>query len=635
VNDGPLPPALVVALRDADVPDETVYLAGEAASPSWAPALDDDDRRAWALLVVASLEAHRRGDTRLPLPSAKTSSAAEGEAGEPGGLSPLLRALGVGDDDRRRTLDLAARLLTTPALAPMVGQAGAYKPFIVDDGCLYHQRVLAVEERLAAALRVRLRETASALSDADLARAFGAGPAAGTALSDEQRTAVQAALQRSLTVISGGPGTGKTSVIAALLRAATALGLLPADIALGAPTGKAAQRITESLDAGQAGAGAPAAQTLHRLLGYQPADGGHFRHHRNYPLPYKLIVVDEGSMIDLFLMERLLGAVATDARLVLLGDADQLPSVDAGAVFRDLAPLAVRLTRSYRLDPATPAGRAILLAAEAIRAGRSDDLALPVRARAAELTFTGVEQLAPSARRAQATLEEFFDRWQTRAQARLPDGAPDARAVFSFRGGEPAPDDGRALATLFAHQHQQRILCVTRGAARPTGADAVNAALHRRAARAGDGAIVPGEPLIMLHNDYDRGLYNGDLGLCVRASVDGAAPALTAVFPRGDVFVAHPLATLGADLSLAHALTVHRAQGSEVEAMALILPDDDLPLLTRELVYTALTRARSSAVIVGRAAILQTALARQLRRSTGLGARLALARPSDDRLPSS
>ncbi|HEY2903133.1 MAG TPA: AAA family ATPase [Polyangia bacterium] len=622
MNDAPLPPALVIALRDADVPDETLYLASEAASPSWAPALGDDDRRAWALLVVASLEAHRRGDTRLPLPSAAMSGRDDGDAGEPGVLSTLLRGLGVADDDRRRSLALAARLLTTPALAPIVGEPGAYKPFIVDDGCLYHQRVLAVEERLAAALRARLHQAAPAVWHADVARAFGAAPAVGAPLSDEQQAAVLAALQRPLTVISGGPGTGKTSVIGGLLRAAKALGLLPADIALGAPTGKAAQRITESLDAAHAGADAPAAQTLHRLLGYQPADG-RFRHHRNYPLPHKLIVVDEGSMIDLFLMERLLGAVAGDARLVLLGDADQLPSVDAGAVFRDLAPLAVRLTRSYRLDPSTTAGRAILTIAEAIRAGRSEDLALSVQARAADLAFTGVEQLAPPARRAGAALEDFLDRWWARAQAALPAGAPSTHAVFSFRGGEPDGDDGRALAALFAQQHQQRILCVTRGAARPTGADAVNAALHRRAARAGDGAVVPGEPLIMLRNDYDRGLFNGDLGLCVRASVDGAAPALTAIFPRGAVFVAHPLATLGADLALAHALTVHRAQGSEVEAMALILPDDDLPLLTRELVYTALTRARTSAVVVGSAAILQAALARHFRRSTGLGARLA------------
>lgn len=619
ITDGPaLPAPLVAALRAADLPDEAIYLAGQAAS--WAPALADDQRRAWALLVAAALEAQRRGGTRLVLP------AADGPA--PAFLDTFLSTPGIADADRRAALALAARLDRTPVLGEIVGARGEYKPFIVDGGCLYHQRVLTVEERLAAALRGRLQAAPAALTD----EVRAATENAGGGLSDEQRAATAAVFTRPLTVITGGPGTGKTSVIVAVLRAARALGIAAADVALAAPTGKAAQRITESLIASATGA-APAAQTLHRLLGYQPARGGTFRHHRHYPLPHRLVIVDEGSMIDLFLMERLLGALAPDARLVLLGDADQLPSVDAGAVFRDLAPWAIALTRNFRADPATAAGRSILTAAAAVRGGRAEDLGLTARTAAADLTFEGAEQLPPPARRPAAALDDFLERWQARATVAFPQQAPLLRTLYRFAAGRLDPAQADDLAALHAGQHHQRILCVTRGAARSTGAEAVNAALHRRLlahdprAREEGGPFAAGEPLLMLRNDYERALFNGDLAICVRARFDGGPPTLAAAFPRGDGFVALPVAALAGDLALAHAMTVHRAQGSEIDTVALILPDQDLPLLTRELVYTALTRARRSAVILGAPALLRQAIARPIDRTTGLAARLGALSP--------
>jgi exodeoxyribonuclease V alpha subunit len=554
--------------------------------------------------------------------------------------------MGIPQDERGPVLTLAGRLQSTPALAALVGPPGEYRPFIVDGGFLYHQRVFAVEERLAQALRRRLEGPPPALSPADLERALAAAADIhGTSLSDEQRAAVTAALARPLAVITGGPGTGKTSVIVALLRAAAALGIDAADVALAAPTGKAAHRINETLAAHPVGAGAPSAETLHRLLGYRastaasPAAGasgasGEFRHHRNHRLPHRLVIVDESSMVDLGMMERLAGAIRDDARLVLLGDAHQLPSVDAGAVFRDLAtaPWAVTLTRSYRMDPATGAGRSILAAAEAIRTDRAADLAVPQRRRAAELTFEGIEQLVGG------TLEDFFARWMAHASSRSGDQARLSRRVYHFDASGPAAGDAPDLAALYAHQHDQRILCVTRGAARPTGADAVNATLHRRAVahhHQSTGGFAVGEPLIMLRNDYQRGLFNGDLGICAQVvfgdgapiaaaetADDSSAATLAAVFARGDSFVAFPLSHLAPDLALAYALTVHRAQGSEVDALALILPDEDLPLLSRELLYTALTRARRSAVIVGAPRILGQGVARQIHRSSGLAERL-------------
>ena len=641
-----LPTTLVQALRAADVSDEALHLCAEAAS--WATGLSDDDRRAWALLVLATLEGQRRGDTRLPLPQPAPTR----HTGRDDGLLPaLLTSMGIPKDECGPVLTLAARLQTTPALATLVGGPGEFKPFIVDGGFLYHQRVFAVEQRLAQALRSRLEGPPPSLSPAELERALAATAALpGTPLSDEQRAAVTAALSRPLAVITGGPGTGKTSVIVALLRAAAALGIEAADVALAAPTGKAAHRINETLAAHPVGAGAsasPAAETLHRLLGYRAstasggstasgasAASGEFRHHRNHRLPHRLVIVDESSMVDLGLMERLAGAVRDDARLVFLGDAHQLPSVDAGAVFRDLAtaPWAVTLTRSYRMDPATGAGRSILAAAEAIRTDRAAELALPQRRRAAELTFEGMEQLVGG------TLEDFFGRWMARASSRAGDQTRLSRRVFHFDASGPAAGDAGDLAALYAHQHDHRILCVTRGAARPTGADAVNATLHRRAAahhQQAAGGFAVGEPLIMLRNDYQRGLFNGDLGICAQVvfgdlapvafaetADDSSAATLAAVFARGDSFVAFPLAHLAPDLALAYALTVHRAQGSEVDALALILPDEDLPLLSRELLYTALTRARHSAVIVGAPRIFEQGVARQIHRSSGLAQRL-------------
>jgi exodeoxyribonuclease V alpha subunit len=534
-------------------------------------------------------------------------------------LSLFARTLGaVAQGSTRLAVDREARawLAAAPAL---VGGPGHRRPFILDGEYLYPQRLAASEDRLVAALAARLRRPPLfAAEDIERAAALVAtGDAEGAPRpSEEQRAVVRAALGGRLAVVTGGPGTGKTSVVVSLVRALVGLGVRPQAIALAAPTGRAANRLEEALGAVPRLAG-PRAETLHRLLGYAPRAGAFMRgeHHR---LAQRAVIVDEGSMIDLLLMERLVSAVADDALLVILGDADQLPSVEAGAVFRDLHPLAVRLTRSFRVDPDRGEGRRILELARALRAGDTAVLGslLDVRADAGAVTFSGAE-LAPA-----AALPALLDRWYAERVTALPDFTALAGGVYHLgEDGVPAPDQIR-LATLHRHFQSFRLLCLTHG--RATGADACNAWLHRRHAGTEPGPA-PGEPILMIRNDHDRGLWNGDQGLVVRVREGTREPRPMALFPVGGSWNAFDLDSLRDMAEPAHAMTVHKAQGSEYDDVALLLPDEPIPLLSRELLYTALTRSRRSVVVCGSAAVLAAGATRPLVRSSGVADKLRTA----------
>ncbi len=620
-----LPPELVAAAREADVADETLHVVDEAVS--WAPALDAEERRAFALVVLALEEARAAGSTRLPLAA----------------LPDALARLGVDERARRAAGALARAPASQPGAAALFGAPGDYKPFIVDDGALYAHRDWLLEDRLARSLAARLAAPPFALDARTLDAAVAAAATPGRAFNDEQVAALRAALTRPLTVITGGPGTGKTALLVGIVRALRHLGLGADEIALAAPTGRAANRIAESL--GALAGDAPEPRTLHRLLGFRggraAARAGEFRHHENHPLPHGAVLVDEASMIDLALMERLLRAVRPDARLVLLGDADQLPSVDAGAVFRELAPRAIRLVQSHRQDPSAPAGASVLAAARAVHAGAVPE-AVP-RARATELTWSGFEHLAPTATGAGAErrlVAGFAEQWIRARVLALPGYAALAGRAYRLGDDADAPfdaEDTTALVRLVRHHASLRVLAVTRDASAATSAESLNQLLARRAAHAAGGTAgddaapdvpAPGTPVMMIRNDYDRGLFNGDQGVVVRAARDDEPPRLVAVFPRGAGLAAFPFEGLRDDLRVAYATTVHKAQGAELDHVALVLPERDLPLLTRELLYTALTRARHSAVVVGRGDLLALAVARPLARTSGLAARLdALAPP--------
>jgi exodeoxyribonuclease V alpha subunit len=574
------PSFLVSELADGDLGEEALYLAWQLAE--WSTG----DRPALLVLIARALAELAQGSTRVKVDAAGQT---------------LLRAAG-----------------------PIVGAPGERRPLILDGEWLYTEKLLASEDRLVAALARRAGP--SSFSGEAIDRAV-AEVVASAALppTDEQAAVVKAALGRRFAVITGGAGTGKTTIALSLLRALVRLGVSPDAIALAAPTGKAANRLDEALREGlgrlavrapedAALEGRAAAETLHRRLGYSPRAGA-FQFGPHNRLPHRAVIIDEGSMIDLFLMERLAGAVADDALLVVMGDADQLPSVEAGAVFRDLAPLGLRLTRSFRMDPARQEGRRIFEVARAVKAGDAQVAALiEERPSVDALALQGAEMVAAGAR------ERLLERWYTARIAAAPDFEGLIGGEYRLEDDQFAPEDAARLEALNRHYQSFRLLCLTR--ARPTGVEAANAWLHRRHGARG-AALIAGEPVLMLRNDYDRGLYNGDQGLVVRVR-EGSRPArLMAAFPVGGRWSAWDLESVRETVELAFAMTVHKAQGSEYDDVVLLLPEAPMPLLSRELLYTALSRSRRSVVLCGAPAVLAAGVARPLTRSSGVGAKLA------------
>lgn len=633
---------VIEALGRLDLGEDDVWAAAELARV--APDADPERRRAFAHLVLAVLAGERRGSTRLPL------------GGD--GLPVVLDDLALDDDERRAVMQLVEQLRRAPsAVLPMIGGPDDYRPLIVEGDHLYTQRGLALERRVAGLLRARLGRPPPAPEAGRAARIDGAiadvladppeKNGKPVRLSDEQRAALQLALLAPLAVVSGGPGTGKTSIVVSLLRALARTGDPPLEsVALAAPTGKAADRMRQSVSQGlrrlRAPAladralltGVPEAWTLHRLLGYSPRSG-RFRHHEGNPLSHRLVIVDESSMVDLALMDRLLRALADDARLVLLGDARQLPSVEAGAVFRDLcargAERVVVLTRSYRLDPEDPAGRNILSVALRIDAGDGEGLVRPhagspgvrgerlaIREAPSEVKLSGAELVeAVSARAREAVLE----RWEQLWLERMPELDTLAQRSWPVRDGRVGAEAVPELEHWLACFERFRVLCLTQG--RATGVEAINAWFRDRAAarvglEVGSDALLPAEPVLVRRNDYERRLFNGDQGLVIRsASGDGV------VVRREGALVVHPVETVRFLVEPAWASTVHKAQGSEHDHVMVVLPDGDTPLLTRELLYTGVTRARKSVLLVGSRAILERGVRTTVRRFSGVADRLA------------
>jgi exodeoxyribonuclease V alpha subunit len=626
----------------------SVDLAAEIASLE--PDLDHDQRVALILLVVVSLAALEEGSTRLPVTGP--------QAREP--MHRLLAAL-VGDSRAELSTNSIGELLRSGAACGVIGRdPNDYKPLLYLPPFIYQQRLRAAEEEIAERLAQLIRERdAHAVDEARLQAALAdltARPsvADGRALtlSDEQCAAVAAAFRARLTVISGGPGTGKTSIVFAIVRLLLRMGVACERVALAAPTAKAAYRMSECIREGLAQVrdreandatladNCPQATTIHRLLDYSPGRA-RFRHHHNNPLSASVVIIDEGSMLDLVLMERLLDAIPPGARLIVLGDADQLPSVTAGAVFRDLMSIAdndraaasgtlagacVRLSHTYRLNTSDAAGRSIAMLARAINDGVADaiqaraDDGTPVvaqRASAAEIAFAGAEYLPDPAGSTAAFLARWYDE-RVHGDAEIRELAT---RVYTLAENGFAPQDCERLRKLFAHRAAARVLCVTR--VFETGADRINEQLHRLAAEefatpaVGD-HFFGGEPLVVLRNDYERMLFNGDQGIAIRVKQPGARPLEMAVFPRADNFAAFRIDALGEDLELGYATTVHKAQGSEFDGVALILPATDLPLLTREILYTAISRARKSAIVVGDEQILRLGISRKVDRYSGL-----------------
>lgn len=525
------------------------------------------------------------------------------------------------------------------AAAPLVFERLADGPAL-----LYLRRYREYERRLALRLRAIAGATVPDTGITPLAPLF-AQLFPDAAAGDAQARAAALALRRALLLVTGGPGTGKTTTIARLLalRVAQAMqaGHAPPRIALAAPTGRAADRMADSLRAavqGMAARGVDAAvldalpavaSTLHRLLGVIP-DRPDFRHHAGHPLPFDIVVVDEASMVDLPLMCKLAETVPDGAQLILLGDPDQLPSVEAGDVLAgilraagdgtalrpdDAAALAPLLgapppSTAATTPPTTPAlhGHRIHLT----RGWRqSDTLALAPLADAVRRGDAGAAlALLHGGQLANVHFHEDVDD---------PLAAPGVDLLVHFRALAQAADPAEALARA----RRLRLLTALRDG--PQGALGLNARLEAQLSGRRIGsppAWFPGRLLQITENSYRHGLFNGDVGVCL-PDADGA---LLAWFPGGDGVRAFHPGALPAHES-AFAMTVHKAQGSEFDAVWLQLPRRDARVLSRELLYTGLTRARTVLHIAGSTEVIAAALARHAGRVSGLGGRLHLSKP--------
>ncbi|MEU7629560.1 exodeoxyribonuclease V subunit alpha [Nocardia sp. NPDC049220] len=448
---------------------------------------------------------------------------------------------------------------------------------------------------------------------------------------DRQRLAAALASTHWTTVVAGGPGTGKTHTIArmiALLDAHhhKATPKLPAlRIALAAPTGKAAARLQEAVREQAESLGLPelTAATLHRLLGWQRGRTTRFKYHEFNRLPYDVIVVDETSMVSLTMMSRLLAALRPDTRLVLVGDPDQLASVDAGAVLADLVAGPVASTPNPVLDqiigPETTVAEApselTVLERTRLRGGivrltrgrrfggRIADLAVAVRAGDAD---TALELLRAGG-------------------AELSSNAPDDIAtvrddvVRAARAGTAAALDGDAVGALAALE-SHRLLCAHRQGR--FGVERWDRMAAEWAAAAGAGSDsfqapwYPGQPLLVTANDHEARVYNGDTGVVVRMP-DGS---LRVALQRGsDPYLVHP--TQFPAVVTVFAMTIHRSQGSQYDTVSVVVPEPESSLLTRELLYTAITRARRHVRVIGTDESIRAGIARRVLRASGLSRR--------------
>lgn len=554
-----------------------------------------------------------------------------------------------------------------------------HAPLVLDRHRLYLRRYWNYERRIAEGIAARLDDAmlpAVALRD-ELQRLF---PAPNSDAVHWPRVACALAARGAFSVITGGPGTGKTTTVVRLLGLLQTLQLqqhaTPLRIRLAAPTGKAAARLNASiarqialLDVQEhVRAAIPLeVETLHRLLGARP-DSRRYAYDRRRPLHVDVLVIDEASMIDLEMMAAVLDALPTHARLILIGDKDQLASVEAGAVLGELGRRAEQggysrataewlraasgddvtafvhddaqpldqhiamLRSSHRFDAASGIGRlaaAVNLgdatAVNALLGSPSSDIAwMPVGASAAPVAVWAIDGQVDRYATSQAhDRPQGFRYYLDRLQQRRP--SLDADDLQHRRW---------AHEVLEAFNRFQVLCAVRKG---PAGVERLNhdiaAALLAEGLIESDRGWYEGRPVMMTRNDYSLGLMNGDVGVTLRMRGSDGERRLYVAFPvtRGassglpqddDAWVRFVLPSRLGDVETVYAMTVHKSQGSEFEHTALVLPDDAPAILTRELLYTGITRARRWLSLVGTQAAIEQALAQRTRRYSGLGERL-------------
>lgn len=489
-----------------------------------------------------------------------------------------------------------------------LGEPGESKPFTLFDNKLYLSRYFEYERAVAALIIERNQplyehdEEIPETLGSQLTDLFGADE------NNRQKLAAFIAITRKLAIITGGPGTGKTSTVAKILD------ILHNDnpaliVRLAAPTGKASMRLADSLSTwAEDKRVEPQVQTIHRLLGMR-RDGRSYRHDADNPIRADVLIIDEASMIDLMMMHRILRALQDHTRLILLGDPNQLPSVDTGNVLADLcagesgypdgfAQLAepfvgalpvtdstnslseaiCRLDKTWRFEP----GSSIAILAARAQSGSVPD------------SFDDTVRFEAPYQGDQESLLPYFDEYIDR----IPEG-----------------DIGR-LSKSF---ERTRILCSRRGGT--SGVLQVNrdieTGLELLGLKQRDSDFYPGRPVIVMQNDYNLGLYNGDIGICRLLDQSGQYEV---VFPNGDRIFASRLP----EHETCFAMTIHKSQGSEFDHVVVLLSDETSDeareLINRELLYTAITRSRQRLTMHTSQATLEYGLSRSARRVSGMQA---------------
>lgn len=575
-----------------------------------------------ALMLAAACVSAEAGEGHVCLPLAQFTEQALFDGRQPELARQLWLAAGEPE-----WLDLLQN-------SEAVGDGSTATPLVLHQQRLYLHRMWQSEGDVA---RFIGREAAPTAFDPQQLRAaldqqFGQQP------DDWQKIAAAVAITRQISVISGGPGTGKTTTVAKLLATLLSLSAETVRIRLAAPTGKAAARLTESLGkalqrlevSDEEKQRFPAeATTLHRLLGAVPGSQ-RMRYHAGNPLHLDLLVVDEASMVDLPMMANLIAALPSQARVIFLGDRDQLASVEAGAVLGDIcrcAETGYSLARAEELSTLTGC----------VIEGREDPQAPPVR--------DSICLLRKSYR---------FDASSGIGQLALAVNAGDTRQVDAVFAADFADIERFTLSNSEAYQHlltacvagyrdylsrlaagaqpadvldafsRFQLLCALREG--PFGVMGLNERIEVSLQKAGlirrsPGAAnkwYPGRPVMIARNDSALGLFNGDIGI---AMLD-EEQALKVFFPLPDGSIKAVQPSRLPPHDTAYAMTVHKSQGSEFDHTVLVLPNQFTPVLTRELVYTAITRAKLRLTLYAEQNVLNSAVKMRTLRRSGLVERL-------------
>ena len=468
-------------------------------------------------------------------------------------------------------------------------QVAEILPLVLQNDCLYTHRYWFYETRLAEQLKQLLKRTYPVHNlGAALDNYFKPAENHET---DWQREAAKLALTHAFAVVTGGPGTGKTTTVVKILALLQELTEQPLHIALAAPTGKAAMRLQESIGASIQNLSCSAeikrqipdeVKTLHRLLGARPPSP-YFQHDADKPLPYDVVVIDEASMVDLALMSKLVDALKAGARLILLGDKDQLASVESGAVLADLTASlprhTVELKKSHRFH------------------GAIKDLAVEVNQQAGETAWNLLEKGGDKISLLHEDLIPYI------AQKQLP-------YLTLIKQGVDFKE-------VFAAFNEFQVLCSNRQGINGIGDinQRVEKQLHL------SGYWYSGRPVMMTKNNAPMQLYNGDIGICMPDK--DLNNRLMVFFLRPDGSVKKVLPTRLPPCETVFAMTIHKSQGSEFNEVLIALPDRMNPVLTKELIYTAITRAKQTVKIVADAEIFASAVKHKIQRFGGLAAKLA------------